>query len=327
MTSSRPFERQAVAADWEACRSVAQEHGKSFYLASQVLGSRRKRAILSAYAFCRIADDIVDQSAELGKAEAHAALEDWKLQLVSPTHPVAVAFAETRATFGVPIEPVLDLLDGLEMDLSPRSYETWHDLERYCYLVAGTVGLIVAPILGCRDRHALEHAAELGIAMQLTNILRDVAEDAEMGRLYLPVDELASYGITPEDVLAGSPGPRFADFMQFQIVRARAIYASAARGIPALAPSGRAATLAASKLYSGILDEIETLNHDVFARRAYVPSGRKARIMTTVAGAWMGMFVPMRSRPQPRQTDGRIGALRARVGLQASGMIDGGGGS
>jgi phytoene synthase len=314
MVSSSPFERPPVASDWEACRDVAQQHGKSFFLASQVLGARRKRAILAAYAFCRIADDIVDQMAVNGRDEAYAALEDWKRQLDSPTHPVAVAFADTRATFGVPIEPVLDLLAGLEMDLSPCSYETWHDLERYCFLVAGTVGLIVAPILGCQDRHALEHAAELGIAMQLTNILRDVAEDAEMGRLYLPIDELASYGIDPADVLNGCPGPRFPEFMRFQVVRARALYASAARGIPSLAPSGRAATLAASRLYAGILDEIEMLDHDVFQRRAYVPSGRKARIMVNVAGSWMTTFLPGGSRLGPRRTEVPAGTIRARTG-------------
>lgn len=314
MVYTKPFERQAVASDWDACRDVAQRHGKSFFLASQVLGARRKRAILSAYAFCRIADDIVDQSEVHGRAEAQVALEAWKQQLNEPTHPVAVAFAETRATFGVSIEPVLDLLAGLEMDLSPRRYQSWNDLERYCYLVAGTVGLIVAPILGCRDRGALEHAAELGIAMQLTNILRDVAEDAGMDRLYLPLDELASFGIDPEDVMNGCPGPRFADFMQYQVVRARAIYASSSRGIAALAPSGRAATLAASRLYAGILDEIEALNHDVFKQRAYVPSGRKAQIMGRVAGAWMITFVPGSSRLGPRQVEGQLGTVRTRTG-------------
>jgi phytoene synthase len=176
------------------------------------------------------------------------------------------------------------------------------------------VGLIVAPILGCQDRNALQHAAELGIAMQLTNILRDVAEDAEMGRLYLPIDELAAYGISPDDVLNGCPGRGFANFMEFQVIRARALYASAARGIPALAPSGRAATLAASRLYAGILDEIEVLDYDVFQRRAYVPSGRKARIMANVTCSWMTTFLPGGSRLGPRQGEIQPGAIRARTG-------------
>jgi phytoene synthase len=145
---------------------------------------------------------------------------------------------------------------------------------------------MVAPIMGCQDEAALTHAAELGIAMQLTNILRDVAEDAAMGRLYLPRQELAWYGVTGEAVLAGTPEPGFRDLMAYQVGRARLLYASALRGVPALAPSGRATTLAASRLYAGILDEIEAMDYDVFRGRAMVPGRRKARIMSGVLSSW-----------------------------------------
>src|SRR5690606_9626648 len=138
-------------------------------------------------------------------------------------------------------------------------YETWTDLHEYCYLVAGTVGLIVAPILGCRDAQALPHAANLGIAMQLTNILRDVAEDSAMGRLYLPIEDLEAFGVTPEGVHSGRPEPGFALLLEFEIARARTLYAGALAGVPSLCPSGRFATLAAAGLYAGILDEIERM--------------------------------------------------------------------
>ena len=160
--------------DWALCRNTAKSLGRSFYLASRLLPTHRRQAILAAYAYCRTADDIVDRANSVPAAKVEASLDDWERQLATPTHPIAVAFAAAREDFGVPEQPVRELLLGLRQDLSVDRYETWDDLQHYCHLVAGTVGLIVAPILGCRDSRALAHAATLGIAMQLTNILRDV---------------------------------------------------------------------------------------------------------------------------------------------------------
>ena len=143
-------------------------------LASRCLPPARRRGVLAAYAYCRIADDIVDAVATRGSDASAAALASWEAQLETPRHPVAIAFANARAVFSVPEQPVHDLLIGIRMDLTTTRYETWPDLRSYCYHVAGTVGLMVAPILGCRDTRALSHAAMLGMAMQLTNILRDV---------------------------------------------------------------------------------------------------------------------------------------------------------
>lgn len=276
--------------DWRACHDVARQHGRSFFLASRLLPPARRRAMLAAYAYCRIADDIVDRASLAGLGEAQCELAAWRDQLHHPTHPVAIAFAAARHDFAVPAEPVEHLLQGIASDLVAADLLDWHDLERYCYLVAGTVGLMVAPILGCRDDDALTHAAELGIAMQLTNILRDVAEDAVMGRLYLPRQELAWYGVSGEAVLAGTPEPGFREFMAFQVGRARVLYASALRGVPALSPSGRATTLAAARLYAGILDEIEARDFDVFGVRAVVPGRRKLRIMAGVVGDWTRLW-------------------------------------
>jgi len=278
-------------AAWARCQAIAREHGRSFYLACRCLPAPRRRAVLATYAYCRIADDIVDHAQARGPTAAAAALADWEAQLISPDDPVAVAFAATRKQFSVPIEPVRDLLDGIRMDLTTTRYATWDELRTYCYRVAGTVGLMVAPILGCRETWALDHAAALGIAMQLTNILRDVAEDARLGRLYLPLDEIIAFGCDPEAILAGRPGPRFPELMAFEVARARALYAHALLGVPALAPSGRFATLAASRLYAGILRRIELMEYDVFRTRAHVSSPRKLGTLATVGVTFVRMTV------------------------------------
>ena len=209
-------------------------------------------------------------------------------------------FAETRARFGIPSRPARELVAGIRMDLTTTRYETWADLRTYCYRVAGTVGEMVAPIFGCRDVAALSHAAELGIAMQLTNILRDVGEDAHLGRLYLPLDEIAAFGCEPEALLAGKPDARFPELMAFQVARARALYRSAHQGIRALAPSGRFTTLAASILYAGILTEIERLDYAVFNARAHVSSPRKVRALPGITAAFVRLSLPSASRPAPR---------------------------
>lgn len=268
--------------DWMYCEEIARQHGRSFYLASRVLPPARQRGVLATYAYCRIADDIVDETSGCGHEATAQALQDWAFQLKKPNHPVAVVFAYTRDRYSIPEQPVHDLLLGVEMDLRPGRYATWAELRTYCYHVAGTVGLMVAPIFGCRDSRALRHAADLGIAMQLTNILRDIAEDAHLGRIYLPQDEIEAFGCDFEAMFTGHPGKGFRELMAFQIDRARRLYASALEGVYALSPSGRFATLTASRLYSGILNEIEALDYDVYRMRAIVPASRKLR---SVAGA------------------------------------------
>jgi phytoene synthase len=285
-------------ADWRACETLASGHGRSFYLASRLLPPARKRAVLATYAWCRITDDIVDRATAQGPEATSAALDAWAAELVEPRHSVAIAFAAARQCFGVPDGPARDLLTGVRMDILPGAYASWDQLRTYCFHVAGTVGLMVAPILGCDDPGTYRHAADLGIAMQLTNILRDVAEDAAMGRLYLPLDEVAAFGCDSEAILAGIPGAGFRDLMAFQVARARRLYREAHAGVPTLAPSGRLATLAAARLYAGILDEIEAMGHDVFRGRAVVPSSRKARLLASASASVALMSVtPRRRRP------------------------------
>jgi 15-cis-phytoene synthase len=173
------------------------------------------------------------------------------------------------------------------MDLGPCRFATWDELRCYCYHVAGTVGLMVAPILGCEDEAALPYAVDLGIAMQLTNILRDVGEDARRRRLYLPLDELAAFGCDPEAILCGRPSGRFRELLDFQVARARELYSQARRGLVALSPAGRLTTLAASEFYAMILTAIEERDYDVFGARAYVPNGRKLTALPSVAAAFV----------------------------------------
>jgi phytoene synthase len=279
-------------AEWAQCRAVVREHGKTFHLASYCLPPERRRAIHAAYAWCRIADDIVDRAPATGLAAAARALDAWEGELDRPLHPVSRAFAAARAAYAVPADAARDLVEGVRMDLAPRRYETWDELRTYCYRVAGTVGLIAAPIMGLDDDGALPHAIDLGIAMQLTNILRDVGEDARMGRLYLPLDDLERFGVCPVHTLAGRPSGRFRDLMAFEIARARALYASAHQGIPALSPAGQLAALASACLYAKILTRIEENRYDVFGTRAVVPNGRKLRAAPTIAADFVRLRLP-----------------------------------
>jgi phytoene synthase len=240
---------------------------------------------LATYAYCRIADDIVD-TAQGDRDGASTKLGDWESEIELPRHPVAIAFADARAQFSVPEAPVRDLLAGIRMDLRPQRYATWPELRVYCHHVAGTVGLMMAPILGCCDPEEFDHAATLGIAMQLTNIVRDVAEDARNGRLYLPLDEVYAFGCDPEAIIAGSPGRQFRDLIAHQVARARSLYAAATPGMGALAPSGQLTTLAASRLYARILDEVESRGYDVLERRARVSSRQKAIALPGIAAAF-----------------------------------------
>ncbi|MCC6944979.1 MAG: phytoene/squalene synthase family protein [Thermomicrobiales bacterium] len=286
--------------DWDACEAVARHHGRSFHFASRMLPGDRRRAILAAYAYCRLADDIVDRPS-VEREAIEAELYAWEREIDRPRHPVAVAFAEARARYGIPDQPVHDLFRGLHADRTVDEYETWEDLRGYCHYVAGTVGLIVAPILGCQDDSMLPRAAELGIAMQLTNILRDVGEDAAMGRVYLPAEDMDRFGISREDVLRRRSNDRFAMLIRFEIDRAHVLYRNALTAVPALCWSGRLTTLAAARLYAGILDQIETNPYDVMYRRAVVPRNRKARCTAAAIGEFISYSTPRRQSRRPAE--------------------------
>jgi phytoene synthase len=264
---------------------MAKEHSKTFYFASLFLTPEKRRAIWAVYAFCRTADDLVDTQAPAG--ERLAAIDEWREHLIAaydgrPQHAVMVAFADASARFGIPIEPALDLLLGARRDVTIRRYETYEQLLEYCYLVASTVGLLTCPILGYEEGARAARAA-LGRAMQMTNILRDVGEDARMGRIYLPAEDLRRFGYSESSLFSETIDDNFAALMKFQIERVRVMYEEAAPGIALLAPSSRYTVRLALSLYRRILEEIERNGYDVFTRRAYVPIRSKLlAAMTTV---------------------------------------------
>ncbi len=284
--------REVCAGDWKLCSEVTRTHGRTFYFSSQLMPPRKRRAIHSAYAFCRIADDLVDRAAELGVDHARDRLQAWEDEVDDPRQPVAIAYAATRDTYRIPSRFTHEMFSGIRMDLDAERYETWDELYVYCYRVAGTIGLITSPILGVKIASATAHAVELGVAMQLTNILRDIGEDAAVGRLYLPLRELASFGVDPESIMTGRPNGDFDSFMAFQIDRARDYYRRASAGMPALAPSGQFAALASSRMYSRILNQIEAQRYDVFSQRAHISTRRKVRELPVVLTSFVRLNLP-----------------------------------
>jgi len=268
------------------CRDIARENSKTFYLSSLFLAPEKRRAVWAVYAFCRTADDIVDQVTPA--AERLAAIDYWERALLAaysgqPDDRIMVALFDSVGRFGIPLQPALDLLRGARLDITVRRYATYADLREYCYLVASTVGLLTSPILGYLSEAALEYGVALGRAMQMTNILRDVGEDARMGRIYLPLDEMQQFGYTESSVFEEVVDAAFIELMRFQIDRVRKLYAEAEPGIALLAPESRYTVRLALTLYRQILASIEANRYDVYTKRAYVPFRSKMLAAMTVA--------------------------------------------
>jgi phytoene synthase len=290
----------AVALD--ASQRSIHQHSKTFSLATSFLPRRQRRAIRSLYAFCRATDDLVDS----GEATVED-VEAWREQIDLPPHlqrtPILQAWVETRQEFGIDRRFEQELIDGVALDLSGARYRTWNDLERYCYLVAATVGLMSIPVLGLAEGVTFEQAApfaiRLGEALQLTNILRDVGEDAARGRVYLPESDLHRFGLAPADILAGVCDDRFRRLMQFEIARARRLYCQAIPGLTFLAPSGRFAAGAAAFLYRAILREIEELDYDVQRYRAHTSTSRKLSMLPGILWTIARLKAPDRSPESP----------------------------
>lgn len=265
------------------CTAVTNKHSRTFYLASALLPKAERDAMRALYAFCRVSDDLVDREAD-NRAQR---LQQWREQTLS-NHPpendlVAIAWADAAAKYGIPQQYAEQLLDGVARDLSYSRYETFVDLADYCYGVASTVGLMSMHITGFSSNEAIPFAVKLGVALQLTNILRDIDEDWRNGRCYLPQDELAAYGLTEADIANRRNGRRWQEFMQFQIGRTRQLYAEALPGLAYLDKKGRFAVAAAAELYQGILDDIEAHNYDVFTRRAHLTNTEKLK---RLPGIW-----------------------------------------
>lgn len=277
-------DQQALTVAHEHCNRITQHHSKTFFLASGLLPYEKRQAARALYAFCRITDDIVD--AEGTPRERRDRLETWRQIVMKPNptaeNPVALAWADARARYNIPRGYAEQLIDGVARDLLQTRYQTFEDLASYSYGVASTVGLMAMHIIGFESEEALPYAVRLGVALQLTNILRDVAEDWSRGRLYLPLEELEQFGLCEDDISQCVLDERWQAFMRFQVARTNELYQESWLGISMLHRDGRFAIAAAADLYRAILQDIEIHNCDVFSRRAHVSTWGKARRLPSI---------------------------------------------
>ena len=277
------------------CQAITKASSTNFYYAFLTLPSQKRYAIYATYAFCRMCDDIVDDPARRTTAESD--LADLRRQLqdtydAQPKGPVWTALADAQQRYGIPMSHFSDVIDGCEMDLTKNSYETFEELVQYCRRVASAPGLICIEVFGYTGPRAVEHAIDLGIAMQLTNIIRDVAEDARDGRVYLPQEELQKFGYSVSDLMAGTVNGPFKDLMKFQIERAHRYFESGARLFPLLDRRSRACPRTMSSVYRRLLGRIEAADYDVFSERISLSRTAKAAL---AAKLWIQSRIPVLS--------------------------------
>ena len=244
----------------EYCQQKAASSGSSFYYSFMFLPPNRRRAITALYAFCREVDDVVDECQDLQIASTKLAWwrqEVAKLYTGKPEHPVTQALVPVIAEFAVPQEQLLEIIDGMEMDLQQSRYLDFKALSLYCYRVASVVGLLAAEIFGYQDRKTLKYAHDLGMAFQLTNIIRDVGEDARRGRVYLPMDELKRFDVSVADILSARHSDNFRKLMEFQIERAEQYYSQAMNTLPAIDRKTQRPGLVMAAIYRTLLEEIK----------------------------------------------------------------------
>jgi len=260
------------------CQDKAAASGSSFYYSFMFLPSDKRRAITALYAFCREVDDVVDECSD--ENVARTTLAWWRTQVAdiytgAPQHPVAQALVPVVKQFNLPQEHLHEIIDGMEMDLQHQHYADFKTLQLYCYRVASVVGLLSAEIFGYTDRRTLKYAHDLGIAFQLTNIIRDVGEDARRGRIYLPLDELQQFGVSPNDILNGYESDGFHKLMQFQIERAQGFYKLAFAQLPAADRKAQRTGLIMAAIYRATLDEIVASGCHVLKERISLTPLRK----------------------------------------------------
>jgi len=285
--------QKALSLASKRCEYVTQLFSKTFYMGTSLMRADAREHVWAIYTWCRRTDDIVDSPrALLNMQTLEQDLNEWMIRLDNiwagkPQDLFDLAMSETvKAYPKLSITPFKDMIAGMVMDvpgIGKDRYENFDELYLYCYRVAGTVGLMTLPILGAAKGYTEEKASEpaiaLGIGFQLTNILRDVGEDLERGRIYLPLDEIKAFGLSEEDLFKCRVTPKYKEFMKFQIARARHYYTKAKEGVPMLAPDARFAVQASLDLYSRILDVIERNDYDNFRKRAYTTKLEKLSIL------------------------------------------------
>ncbi len=265
---------------FQYCRDVARRRAKNFYYSFVLLSRAQRDAMCAIYAFMRYCDDLSDEP-----GASRAAIERWRAALDQALagnfddHPVWPAFHHTVVTYRIPHEYFHEMIDGVESDLDPRRIATFDELYRYCYQVASVVGLTTIHIFGFESEEAKPLAEKCGVAFQLTNILRDVKEDAALGRIYLPAEDLAAHGLTETDLLEGTRSDRMRNLLRFEAQRARKYYAESAPLLGLVAKHSRRSLWALIEIYSTLLNRIEQSGYDVFSRRISLKTAEKLAIL------------------------------------------------
>lgn len=275
----------ALRASYAECKRLNSLHGKTYYLATLLLPPAKRPFVHALYGFARYADEIVDDLAStLSPQEKADVLRTWSsgvladLSAGKSNDAVGAALVDTVTRFKIPHQHFVDFLHSMEMDLTVSTYANYEALSEYVYGSAAVIGLEMVPILGALSDDAYESAKKLGIAFQLANFIRDVGEDLDRGRIYLPLDELAAHGVTEEMLYKRVLTPEIIAALKFQIARVRQLKAEAAPGIDLLHATSRPCIRAASELYCGIVDEVEAIGYDIFNKRAKTSTARRIRV-------------------------------------------------
>lgn len=272
---------------YEACAKITRESSTNFYYAFLTLPEQKRRAIYATYAFCRLCDDIVDDPDRPDDPSLELATVRAKLGEAyegSESGAIWTALADSQKRFGIGQSHYAAVIEGCEMDLTKSRYQTFEELAEYCKKVASAVGLVCIEVCGYEDQDAVQHAIDLGIAMQLTNVIRDVAEDAGNGRIYLPLEEIRRFGYSEQELIEGSVNENFRQLIKFQVDRAREYFERGNRLFPLLDRRSRACPQAMAEVYMSILDKIEDANFDVMSSKVSLSKRVK---LTLAARLWI----------------------------------------
>lgn len=279
------FYNKDTKIQFELARKMTAHYAKSFYFSANLLPNEKRWATYALYCFCRYVDNLTDIPRDRSKEEILAELYHLETELHTgyrtggSEHPILKPFISVAKQYDIPIKYPLELIKGVKMDTEKTRYNNFDELYLFAYRVAGVVGLMMTPLLGYSDPKAFEYAEKLGIAMQLTNILRDVKEDKEMGRIYLPLDEIARFNLDEDSIFEERFSPEFQKFMKFQLDRAHQYYEEAEKGIKMLDKDSQFAILSASRIYRGILKKMELRSYNPFLGRVFVPKSEKFGIL------------------------------------------------
>jgi phytoene synthase len=280
-----------LAASYSECKRLNSLHGKTYYLATLLLPKSKRPFVHALYGFARYADEIVDDlDSTLSDEEKAVALKGWGAQVLSDIttgaskDPIGRALVDTVQRFSIPIAHFEAFLHSMEMDLTVNEYQTYEDLMEYVYGSAAVIGLQMVPILGTHSPDAYESAEKLGIAFQLANFIRDIGEDLERGRIYMPIDDLEKFGVTRDDLHARVLTPKIVNLIKYEIERVRTLQREANPGISMLDAASRPCIEAASELYCGIVDEVEAIGYDIFNFRAKTSTWRRLKVALPAYG-------------------------------------------